>query len=101
MTVTPIKPKKILRFAFSAYSTGKGISIIDELPQPFDDVDFLWSREDLTVGELDFLSNQVFSEPSRALLWKQQANGGQAATGDFEDPLIALLEKCHFQLILR
>jgi hypothetical protein len=96
----PSKPKRLLRFSLSGFPTVRGIPIIDELPQPFDELDFLWLSEDLTVGELNYFNDKVFENDP--LHWKDsKAPSGPKNDKDFDDQSIALAAGCHFQLILR
>ncbi|KAL7947492.1 hypothetical protein V8C42DRAFT_317934 [Trichoderma barbatum] len=93
------KPKRILRFSLSGLPAANDIPIVQDLPQPFDEMDFLWVSEDVTVDDAKFINQEVFNEKSLPPLhWKTTVKRGGP---EDNSKSIALSSGCHFQLILR
>lgn len=92
------KPKRILRFSLTGLPQAKNIPVVQDLPQPFDEMDFLWVSEDVTIEVATLINQEVFKDPSPPLLWtlRSKKSGGQD-----ESRAIALHSGFHFQLILR
>ncbi|KAI1204034.1 hypothetical protein F5X97DRAFT_282882 [Nemania serpens] len=92
------KPKRILQFSLTGLPSAKDIPVVHDLPQPFDEIDFLWVSEDVTIEEAKLINQEVFKDPSPPLLWKSTSNR-RGREDDSKAP--ALHSGCHFQLILR
>ncbi|KAJ0166835.1 hypothetical protein CTA2_5664 [Colletotrichum tanaceti] len=92
------KPRRILRFSLEGLPGARDIPLVQELPQPFDEMVFLWASADITVAEGNLLKKQVFTGQTPPLHWKEVAK--KNGPGD-DSTTVALAEGCHFQLILR
>ncbi|KAF2657052.1 hypothetical protein K491DRAFT_348351 [Lophiostoma macrostomum CBS 122681] len=96
---TKTKPKRFIRFSLSTFPDVPKLPVIEKLPQPFDEMDFLWINEDLLEDEATFINTQVLSPGSSPLHWKN--NSLKVAASDNKTPTVALRAGCHFQLIMR
>ncbi|KAK6206266.1 hypothetical protein QIS74_13685 [Colletotrichum tabaci] len=79
-----IKTKRLLRFSLAGLPEAKDIPVIQSLPQPFDEMDFLWASQDVTMAEAKLLNQEVFIGQSPLLHWKTEpvaeVSGGAAMT---------------------
>ena len=92
------RPKRILRFSLTGLPEAKNIPVVQNLPQPFDEMDFLWASEDVTVAEAKLLNQEVFKGNVPPLHWRTTA---LKAGSEDDTKAKALASGCHFQLILR
>ncbi|KAI1114238.1 hypothetical protein F5Y14DRAFT_415138 [Nemania sp. NC0429] len=92
------KPRRILRFSLAGLPKAKDIPVVQDLPQPFDEMEFLWVSEDVTMEEAKLINQEVFKDQSPPLLWTSKT---KKSGSEDESKAIALHSGFHFQLILR
>lgn len=85
------KPKRLIRFSLSAFPKVPA-PVVQELPKPFDGLDFLWVNVDLTVEEVTLVNDHAFqSKPPISYQENQKKTGGA---------VVALAAGNHFQVLL-
>jgi uncharacterized protein DUF6603 len=88
------KPIRILRFAVSGLPEVKQIPILENMKQPFDQIDIAWLSSDVTQHEITSLNDNAFSSHS-PLLFKDNVKGSASS-----NPARAVLTAgCHFQIV--
>ena len=87
---TKSKAKRLLRLSLSAFPKVE-VPIVQELPKPFDELDFLWASEDITIDEVVLINKHAFKDKSPVSYQESQKKEGVSP---------ALVSGCHFQVIL-
>ncbi|KIV83365.1 hypothetical protein PV11_05397 [Exophiala sideris] len=68
-------PKRVVRFSVAGLPTAKGIPLVGEIPQPFDEMDYLWVHDDGPAGgllrdEVNLINKEVLTGPGEQLRFK-------------------------------
>lgn len=84
------QPKRLLRLSLHAFPDVPDIPLVGKVPQPFDQVSFVWSKFDFSWDELKLINTTLFDDAEDSLQVKP--------TKDEKESPIALKKGLHFMV---
>ena len=94
--------KRLFKITMDAIPGIKKVPLLNTLPQPFDQMDFLWASEDFTMEEVEVLNTHVYHDHKDQLIFKDPASTtSDASIIDTANPKNnkVILAGCHFIII--
>ncbi|KAL8993712.1 MAG: hypothetical protein Q9169_006143 [Polycauliona sp. 2 TL-2023] len=90
-------PKRMLRFEMESLPAVDSVPLLKTLGQPFDQLDLIWTSDDFTKGEVEFLNTDIFTTPNERLTCKPAVTPNADPAKQNDD--IVLLKGVHFMVI--
>ena len=98
-------PKRLFKFTMENFPDVAGVPMLDTLSQPFDQMDFFWTSDELTRDEVAQINGRVFSNRNYQLVFveptEQTSNSALVSAFASQSPTdIVIVKGCHFQVIV-
>lgn len=82
------KPKRMLRFEMESLPAVDSVPLLKSLAQPFDQMDLIWTSDDFTKGEIEFLNTDVFTSAKDKLTCKPAVTPNADPTKQKDDVVL-------------